>query len=156
MTILAKSILKLENGSEFHQLIEQSDAILTVYSSTGVGVFLPKNQSGWSANSDMRIKRDITPIESVMDKVLQLNPVYFNYIKDASDSDVREGFIAQEIEVLFPSIVSNGTYSEELNDRVKGVCTANLIPYLVKAIQEQHTLITQLTSRVDELMARLI
>ena len=126
-----------------------------LYNSNSKGVFLSWDATGWAANSDMRIKRDITPIESVMDKVLQLNPVYFNYINDASDSEVREGFIAQEVETLFPSVVSNGTFSKEINDYVKGLCTTNLIPYLVKAIQEQHTLITNLTSKVDELSSKV-
>lgn len=134
---------------------ESGSATFTIYNTNNKGVFLPWDATGWSANSDMRIKRDITPIESVMDKVLKLNPVYFNYIDDASDSEVREGFIAQEVETLFPSIISNGSYSKEINDHVKGICSTNLIPYLVKAIQEQHTLITNLTSKVDELTSKV-
>jgi hypothetical protein len=135
--------------------IEDARHAFLLYNNFGRGVFLAWDTTGWSANSDRRIKRDITPIESVMDKVLQLNPVYFNYINDASDSEVREGFIAQEVETLFPSVVSNGTYSKEINDYLKGLCPTNLIPYLVKAIQEQHTLITNLTSKVDELSSKV-
>ena len=144
-----------DNNRSLNFGFENNSHTFTIYNTNAKGVFLPWDATGWSANSDMRIKRDITPIEPVMDKVLQLNPVYFNYIDDASDSEVREGFIAQEVETLFPSVVSNGTYSKEINDYLKGLCPTNLIPYLVKAIQEQHTLITNLTSKVDELSSKV-
>jgi hypothetical protein len=81
--------------------------------------------------SDERLKKEIEALEDyTLEKVLSLNPVSFKY-KD-SDSGEREklGFIAQELEELYPSLIG------ELPNGYKGIYTQDLIPILTKAIQE--------------------
>ena len=63
------------------------------------------------------------------------------------------GFVAQEIEQVFPGLVDNTPDRDEdgndLGTVTKGVKTSILIPILVKAIQE-------LKAELDELKAKVI
>jgi hypothetical protein len=59
------------------------------------------------------------------------------------------GFIAQDFQQVYPNDVSTDN---------NGILSANfggLFPYLVKALQEQQTLITNLQTQVQQLQQRL-
>jgi len=54
-------------------------------------------------SSDIRVKKDITPFSLSSSAIASLNPVTFSYIDDPSKT--RLGFIAQEVESVFPMAV---------------------------------------------------
>lgn len=60
----------------------------------------------WSVSSDARLKQDITPLTGSLDRLLALRGVNFRYRDDAPKNLVATGpqigFIAQELEQLFP------------------------------------------------------
>ena len=92
--------------------------------------------------SDARLKKNIRTIGSgVLDKIMQLRPVQFNYNEEylvlyndtASLSKTYKGFIAQEVREVFPEMVgSTKVKGKEYYD----LNTSNLQVYLVKAVQE--------------------
>jgi hypothetical protein len=110
---------------------------LTVYNQSGIGVFLGPNNTSWSANSDSRIKKNINYLSNELDNILNLKPCTYNYISDDENQKSRIGFIAQDVETVYPNIIENGSYSDELQDNIKAINTSDLIPYIIKAIQEQ-------------------
>jgi hypothetical protein len=57
----------------------------------------------WYQNSDKRLKTDITVMNDALDRILSLNGYYFTWKKNGVKS---LGIIAQEIEKVFPEIVS--------------------------------------------------
>ena len=59
------------------------------------------------------------------------------------------GFIAQEVETVLPDLIE-GFMHDELDD-AKSVRMGDMLPTLVKAIQEQQALIETLTARVEQL-----
>jgi hypothetical protein len=68
---------------------------------------------------------------NTLDKVLSLTPVTFNWNSEDDTTSKHIGFIAQEVEQVFPELVQT--------DPVTGLKTlsyTNLTPYLVKAIEE--------------------
>lgn len=85
--------------------------------------------------SDIRLKENITSIESSLLKVNALRPVEFDFIQS---KEHKIGFIAQEVEQVFPQLIvsDDGEYLK--------IKESQLVPYLVKAIQE-------LTQKVNEL-----
>ena len=90
------------------------------------GAYNGANASTWNVTSDVRIKKNVVSLESGLSVISSLRPVEFDYIKD-DKHDI--GFIAQEYKEVLPKQVtedSNGMLS----------LTQNLVPYLVKAIQE--------------------
>mgnify|MGYP003112990645 FL=1 len=57
--------------------------------------------------------------------------------------------IAQELHAVIPSVVQKG--GDDISEEVWGVDYGKLTPYLVKAIQEQQTIIEDLKSRIEAL-----
>lgn len=101
--------------------------------------------------SDARIKEEVAPIDSGLDVVAKLNPVTYRYKEDwTKDQSTQTGFIAQELLVALEGknyvdgvVQQGGEYMS--------VAYQNLIPVLTKAIQEQQTLIENLTTRLNAL-----
>jgi len=71
----------------------------------------------WSAPSDARLKRDIEPLDHMLDKLLQLRGVTFEYAHPDDNlhpAGRHIGFIAQEVQQVFPEWVGqtpDGYYS---------------------------------------------
>ena len=107
------------------------------------------------ATSDEKFKENITPLNKGLEIVNKLKPVTFNFISDTENnfSEYEEvGFIAQDVdralstETFAKSIVKSADDSEPTS--TMGLATQNLIPILVKAIQEQNALIKALEQRI--------
>ena len=116
------------------------------------------NSATWSVVSDVRIKQNIRPVKSALDKLSALKPCHFEYIDKVGK--VKTGFIAQEFETVFPGhIVEEAHVPEEYKDvipegeKLKGI-DADLVPYLVKAIQEQQAIIEDLKARIETLESK--
>ena len=109
--------------------------------------------SAFSTTSDRRIKTNITGISSGLSILLALRPVEFDYL--THDKSHQIGFIAQEYQTILPDqIVYSNPVGDEVglvSDKVMGI-QANLIPYLVKAIQEQQVQISTLQGQVAKLL----
>lgn len=57
--------------------------------------------------SDIRWKKDITPLKSVLKKVITINPITYHFKNTNTNSpDLQIGFSAQEIQQQFPELVS--------------------------------------------------
>ena len=106
--------------------------------------------SGAWSGSDIRWKKDIKPLENSLSKILSLQGVNFNWRKDEypelkfSDG-VQVGFIAQDVEKVFPEVVTTD------NNGYKGISYERIIPMLTAAIQEQQKQIEELKSEIKEL-----
>ena len=98
-----------------------------------------------TAYSDARIKTNIKPIDSSLEKVLKLTGVTYNRT-DLEDKSTKIGFIAQEIEKVVPEVV---TYDGE-KDKYS-VSYGNVTALLVEAIKEQQTQIEELKSIINGL-----
>jgi hypothetical protein len=102
--------------------------------------------------SDQRLKENIRDLDDGLDVVMALKPRKFDW-KEGKGADIKNarGFIAQEFETVFPDMVDVWKDpAPEGEDPYKSV-RADLIPTLVKAIQEQQALITQLQADVAAL-----
>jgi len=103
--------------------------------------------SSFLSLSDKRWKTDITTFSGSLDKILQLKPRKFKWIKDNKED---YGFIAQEVEEVLPNLVDETSYvqvgdmTEQDTKPYKSVDYSKLTPYLVDTIQ-------QLTKRIEEL-----
>jgi hypothetical protein len=109
------------------------------------GVRLDSGTTGWVSASDIRLKDIEKPIDNAVQSLQGLQTIYYSW-KASQDKKLHLGLIAQEVEAVFPEIVSESSI-----DEMKGVNYMGLIPVLIKAIQEQQTQIEELKSRVDQL-----
>jgi hypothetical protein len=94
-------------------------------------------------SSDRKLKSNIEPIETPLEKVLKLNGVSYNLnIKIDVNNRKHFGFIAQDLKEVIPEIVfedSKGTLSVDY---------MAIIPYLVEAIKLQNKEISELKLRL--------
>jgi len=93
--------------------------------------------------SDERLKENIQPIEDALSKVSQLNGVTFTYKADGKES---AGLIAQDVEKVLPSAISEKQLPLKIDDGVeyKVLQYDQTIGLLVEAIKE-------LTAKVEKL-----
>lgn len=86
--------------------------------------------TGFSCTSDENLKTNITELpKSSLGKLLTLRSVHFNW-KSNPDSDQQVGFLAQDVERVFPELVRTDASG------IKSVLYAQVIPYIVKGMQE--------------------
>jgi hypothetical protein len=97
--------------------------------------------------SDIALKQNILPLDNSLELVKKMKPVTYTYKESYStDDSIQTGFIAQDLQELLKDknylngIVKQGP--EYLN-----VAYQNLIPLLVKAIQEQQIEIENLKNK---------
>jgi len=100
--------------------------------------------------SDQRWKTNIKPIQNALDNVLKMQGVtYYWKVDEYPDKHFPEGeqvgFIAQEIEKVYPQVV--------LTDKEghKSVDYSKLTPVLVEAIKEQQKIIEELQKVIQQL-----
>ena len=108
-----------------------------------------------SAISDATLKTNIKPLETGLSEVLKLQPRRFDWVN--GDALNVAGFIAQEVAEILPELVEDSQYSIDINgDTIykKNLKMGDILPTLVKAIQEQQTLIEALTARLTALEAK--
>ena len=111
--------------------------------------------------SDMKLKKNISELESPLTKLMKLKVKSYEYIVDSTiqlPKGKQFGFIAQDMEILFPELVHA---QKQANVSVNGEATTlfeykainylGMIPVLTKAIQEQQLLIEQLQQRIAAL-----
>jgi Chaperone of endosialidase len=105
-----------------------------------------------TAISDQRLKENIRDLDDGLEKLMALKPRKFDWKegKGANTKDAR-GFIAQEFETVFPDMIDEWKDPAPEGEEPYKAVNANLIPTLVKAIQEQQALITQLQADVAAL-----
>jgi len=80
--------------------------------------------------SDKRLKKNINPLGSSLNKVLDMQPAQYEW-KDPKREGISYGLIAQELAKIYPQLV------KKRSDGYFGINYMELIPVLVKAIQEQ-------------------
>ena len=90
------------------------------------------NIIAYGSPSDKRLKENIKPIESALDKVSKLQGVTFNWKKSDSILNIKEdvGFIAQDVQKVIPELV------REDKDGMLSMRHQGITPILLEAIKE--------------------
>jgi hypothetical protein len=96
--------------------------------------------------SDASLKTNIQPITYGLDTVMKLKPIKHEWVEEINMGAPSIGFIAQDMELEVPEVVSGEEY--------KSIDYPKLTAVLTKAIQEQQALITTLTDRITALEAK--
>jgi hypothetical protein len=107
----------------------------------------------YTTSSDYRLKEDIHPMTGALAKVSALKPVTYKWKDDQSAS---EGFIAHELAEVCPQAVvgTKDAVDEDGNPKYQGIDTSFLVATLTAALQEAHSLIKDLQTRVAQLEAK--
>ncbi len=120
----------IPNTSNSYDLGTTSFRWRTVYTNNVVNV------------SDARLKKDIVQLKYGLSEILSMRPVSY-VMKDDQEGETKLGLIAQEVLKLVPEVVSN----DGSKDNYLGMNYTELIPVLIKAIQDQQKIIDDLKSK---------
>ncbi|WP_413943350.1 tail fiber domain-containing protein [Bdellovibrio sp. HCB-162] len=99
-------------------------------------------------SSDIRLKKDIQPLENSLSKVLDLQGVSY-YWKDPQIPEKQIGLIAQEVEKKFPEAVRTNS------EGWKSVAYQNLIAPMINSIKELYALVVSENQKQDREIASL-
>lgn len=102
--------------------------------------------NGTTYTSDERFKLNITPIQSPLQKLMQLNGVEYEMKTDAFPQNHflpgrQIGLLAQNVEKIIPEAVNE-------KDGYKGVDYARLVPLLIESIKELKKEVEELKSKI--------
>ena len=131
-------ILNMSNGSSNAHVLFRSDG-----GNTG-SITTNGSAVAFNTGSDYRLKENVLPLKDGLDRVNKLKPVQFDW-KKSQETD--EGFIAHEVQEIVPYVVKG----EKDGEKIQTMDYGKLTPLLVKAIQEQQTIIDDLKSRIATL-----
>jgi hypothetical protein len=106
-----------------------SSGILTCYGGAGC----------WAVSSDKSLKTNIKELDYGLKDIMKLNPVRYDW-KSNNLSDI--GFIAQDMKLVIPEIVSGGNGSMT-------VSYGALTPVIIKAMQEQQQIIIKQNNTIN-------
>jgi len=138
------------NGYNFKWTNDAAGTGETIYmdldtSTTGGGDLTVKGDIiAYGAPSDKKYKENIKPIESALDKAMQLQGVTFDWKDSESILDIKEdiGFIAQDVEKVLPELVRDSGKGN-LSLRYQGIT-----PILLEAIKELKAEIEELKKQI--------
>lgn len=93
--------------------------------------------------SDSRLKDNITPISTPVDKIKSLRGVEFDWNSGEQVGTHDVGLIAQDVEAVLPEAVTTQ------EDGYKNLAYAKVIPLLVEAMKEQQAMIEALKAEIE-------
>ena len=102
-----------------------------------------------AAISDERLKENIRDLDSGLADVMALKPRLYDW-KEGKGADIKNarGFIAQEFEEVFPDLVSGWREPAPEGEEPYKSMRQDLIPTLVKAIQELKVIVDTQAERI--------
>jgi hypothetical protein len=127
------------------------------YNGSYVGKF--EHDGDYTHVSDGRLKKNITPIPTVLDNIMELQPVKYEMKYNNPENEKSIGFIAQDVKTIFPELVH---ITRDTATGYKDVTDVHTISYngfgvlAIKAIQEQQLMIRALQAEVDLLRTLII
>ncbi|MBI4160453.1 MAG: tail fiber domain-containing protein, partial [Candidatus Yanofskybacteria bacterium] len=85
---------------------------------------------GITDSSDISLKKNIVNLENSLSKISQLHPVNFKWKDSTIDSGLQIGFVAQEMETIYPELVKTD------DKGIKSINYSHLVAPLVEAVKE--------------------
>jgi hypothetical protein len=137
-------------GNEFIYFADSTAARMTVRSNGGIG-----NYQGNDVNfSDRREKTNFSPSKPYLDVICAIPVQTFNFIDQNHEEDggLTLGVVAQDVQAVAPELVTESNWGTEEEPKMRlSIYQTDLQYALMKSIQEQQTIITQLTARITAL-----
>lgn len=167
-------ILHVNNGTSNIGLDINADTAAILNGFTEINGDLKVNGT-ITETSDRNLKENIQPLQNGLNTIMKLNPATYNFRGNGEykglklSTGLHYGLIAQEVEEVLPSLVSNNfhSYKEVMSTssgpdatseteatktmEYKTMNYTELIPVLIKGMQEQQELIKELQKEIEEL-----
>jgi hypothetical protein len=131
-------------------------AVTTLYLQNAGGAFevggtaAKPGGGSWLATSDARLKKNVRPYTDGLEKIMQVNPVLFNYNSESGYNTQKEyiGVLAQELQTVLPYMVDS--FSKKGNNYL-AVDNSSMTYLMINAIKEQQAQINELKKEIAEM-----
>ncbi len=115
----------------------------------GARVAYVNTNGAWTVDSDLNLKKNISGLQPTLNRIMQLRPVKYHYKEQPNSASKSLGFIAQEVQPLFPEMVVTG------EDGKLGMSYSYAGVIAIKAIQEQQEIIDSQQEQINNQEERL-
>ncbi len=136
------------NTNHWRTLIDPSNNYVFEYND-GLYTYINPITGAYINPSDARLKKDITPLDNMLDKVMALTPKKFHYKTNKDGDPLSWGFIAQDVQKIFPEFI------DVKDDGYLGIAYSNFSIVAIKAIQEQQDEIEDLKKEINEMKMQI-
>ena len=143
--LLANGQINAASAGDFLNMYSTSASAYRFYV-TNAGQINATNGSIQSI-SDASLKENIRDLDKGLETINALQPRRFDW-KNGDGNDIM-GFVAQEVESVFPELVHECKYTDE--ETKLALKMGDMAPSMVKAIQELSTQVTELKAEVAAL-----
>ncbi len=124
-------------------------------------IYINGNIAGTGTNnyaSDLRLKKNILPLTNALGAIEKMNPAVYEFkVGDFGSMSLPEGkhfgLIAQDLQKIYPELVVENNFTGDSKEGFEylGINYTELIPVLIKGMQEQQQIIEQLQKRIETL-----
>ena len=135
--------LQRPSGNQWRVFLDPLNNYIFQYNNNLFSYIEPVS-ANYVSSSDERLKTNINSLPGIMDKLMLLQPKTYQYTASVDPDRSSYGFLAQEVEKLFPDFV----FTSE--NGLKGIAYSNFSVIAIKAIQEQQTLIQDQKQKIDQ------
>lgn len=127
--------------------VSSIDSSLNFYSNGSLRSNIDRVTGVYTALSDRNLKKNIEPLQPVLNNLMQLKPYIYNYT-DSKDGDRKAiGFMAQDVEPYFPDLVFHKK-DRETGEPFLMMTYQSFGVIAIRAIQEQQQQIKDLQDRL--------
>lgn len=140
---------RIENEGASHNhwtmYVQNSNGNLELYKNGAFRGSFDDASGAYNSISDMRLKKNIENAGELLPKIMQLKVKKYHFLKNAETDKKSYGMLAQEVEKIFPEMVTHNT-----EDDGKDLYTMDYASFgvvAIKGIQEQQQLIDGLTEQ---------
>jgi hypothetical protein len=134
--------------------------LINCFNGSGTGVLLVRDSgnclntnNSYGGTSDVKLKENIVDATPKLNDLMQVKVRHYNFKNKPNEKQI--GVVAQELETVFPSMIEESPDCDLdgnlLETTTKSVKYSVFVPMLIKAMQEQQALITNLTTRLTAL-----
>ncbi len=110
--------------------------------------------SNWDFSSDRRLKKDIVDVEPMLERALKVQVRRYRWKDDAADAKHKLGVVAQEVQPLFPDMVSE-IEAPNSNEKTLTVGYGDFGVIAIKSIQELNKIVEEKDARISSLEREL-
>ncbi|MCP4439956.1 MAG: tail fiber domain-containing protein, partial [Aureispira sp.] len=150
-------IEQTSNGNQWTLYTSQSTNDLRLYYNNANRGNFDDVSGNYAATSDIRLKKNIEYLGSTMNRIMKLRPAEYHYKSQTEDESKIAGFIAQEVKEVFPTVVKvqvDDTNGHDIAD-LHLLSYTELLPYMVKGMQEQQEIIENQNKKIESQQAKL-
>jgi hypothetical protein len=139
-------ITRANNNDRWELYVSNGNSNFELYYNNALrGSFATAN-GAYTQASDRRLKKDISRYEPVLDKIAQIEAFSYHYLDNDSNAPLSTGFMAQDVQKLFPEAVSEMEMKN--GEKMLGINYQYFTVAAIKGLQEQQEMIARQEERI--------